>query len=491
MLVNDGMFLDQTHELYDQLVPTDNRLRRLNELSDFAFVFDELKENYCLDNGRHATSPVLLFKYLILKIIYKLSDEDVIERTRYDLSFKYFLGLHPLDIELIHPATLTKFRRKRLKDSELLNQLISESIQIAKKHKLIDSNRIIIDSTHTNARYNQISPREALIEESRELRKTVYSFNEAYHDQFPAKPGTGILEDHLNYCEKLIEIIQTDANLLAIPVVSEKVHYLKEMIEDNLEHLQTSYDTDAKTGHKTADTNFFGYKTHLAINDERLVTAVIVSSGEKNDGKYLQGLVEQSVENGVYVDEVVGDGAYSESENLKYAKENDIRLIAKLSKSVVNGNGHKGHNRNEFFYNKDADRYVCPQGHMAIRKTKANVTKKGITYPNISYFFNIEHCKICPQRQGCYKEGAQSKSFTLAIKKDEFKEHMKFMQETSYKTSAKERYKIEAINAHLKQNYGYRIASSKGLYGMHVQAATTVFVMNLERIIKLMDQRKA
>ena len=177
MLVNDGMFLDQTHELYDQLVPTDNRLRRLNELSDFAFVFDELKENYCLDNGRHATSPVLLFKYLILKIIYKLSDEDVIERTRYDLSFKYFLGLHPLDIELIHPATLTKFRRKRLKDSELLNQLISESIQIAKKHKLIDSNRIIIDSTHTNARYNQISPREALIEESRELRKTVYSLD--------------------------------------------------------------------------------------------------------------------------------------------------------------------------------------------------------------------------------------------------------------------------------------------------------------------------
>jgi len=491
MLVKDGMFLDETHELYCQLVPTTNRLRRLNELSDFDFVFEELKENYCLDNGRHATSPILLFKYLILKIIYKLSDEDVIERTCYDLSFKYFLGYHPLETDFIHPATLTKFRRKRLKNSELLQQLISESIQIAKRHKLIDSSRIIIDSTHTNARYNQMSPREALIEESKELRKTVYSFNEAYHDQFPAKPNNGILEDQLCYCEAIIDIILKDENLLAIPIVAEKVHYLKEMIDDNLEHLQTSYDPDAQTGHKTADTNFFGYKTHLAINDERLVTAVVVSSGEKNDGKYLQELIEQSIENGVEVEEVIGDGAYSESDNLNYAKANDIRLIAKLSQSVVNGNGHKGHNRNEFYYNKDADRYICPQGHMAIRKTKVNVKHKGTTYPNIGYFFDIERCKICPQRQGCYKEGAKSKSFTIAIKKDEFKEHIEFMQEASYKASAKERYKIEAVNAHLKQNYGYRIANSRGLVGMNVQAVTTVFVMNLERILKLMDQRKA
>ena len=32
-----------------------------------------------------------------------------------------------------------------------------------------------------------------------------------------------------------------------------------------MEHLETSKDEDAKTGHKTADTSFFGYKTHIAM----------------------------------------------------------------------------------------------------------------------------------------------------------------------------------------------------------------------------------
>lgn len=32
-----------------------------------------------------------------------------------------------------------------------------------------------------------------------------------------------------------------------------------------MEHLETSKDEDAKTGHKTADTSFWGYKTHIAM----------------------------------------------------------------------------------------------------------------------------------------------------------------------------------------------------------------------------------
>lgn len=54
------------------------------------------------------------------------------------------------------------------------------------------------------------------------------------------------------------------------PKVSEKLNLLEEIIVDNLEHLKTSTDEDAKIGHKTADTSFFGYKTHLAMTYELL-----------------------------------------------------------------------------------------------------------------------------------------------------------------------------------------------------------------------------
>ena len=81
--------------LYDLIVPQDNLLRKINELIDFSFIYEELLNKYCLSNGRNAQSPVRMFKYLLLKSIYTVSDVDVVERSRYDMSFKYFLEMTP------------------------------------------------------------------------------------------------------------------------------------------------------------------------------------------------------------------------------------------------------------------------------------------------------------------------------------------------------------------------------------------------------------
>lgn len=480
MLVNDGLFLDVNNELYDKLVPKSNKLRKLLDLSDFSFVQAELEKNYCLNNGRHATSPTVLFKCLILKVLFNLSDVDLVERLTYDLSFKFFLGYHPLETEFFNPATLSKFRRKRLVDSNLLNSLIGESIVIAKKHDVIKSNTIIVDATHTGARYNFKSPREVLIDASRELRKSIYQFDESYKEMLPKKINSGLLEDHINYCTELIRNIEKDEKLLNLPIISEKFNYLKELNEDNFETIKLSKDEDAKIGHKSADTNFFGYKTHIAINDERLVTAAIVTSGEKHDGKQLQELILQSKNNGVEVKTVIGDGAYSEKENLEYAKDNEIELVAKLSKCVTHGL----RKNSDFRYNKDSEMYVCPEGHQATKKVKSG--KKG---QNVElYMFDVEKCKICPSKKGCYKDGSKSKSYSIRIKEDIHIEQMDYMETEDFKEKAKSRYKIEALNGHIKNDYGYRTANSRGVFGMQVQAATTLFVSNLERILKLIDQ---
>lgn len=76
--------------IYDLVVPKDNMLRQINELVDFSFILEELRDKYCLDNGRNAVPPIRLFKYLLLKTIFDLSDVDVVERSKYDMSFKYF-----------------------------------------------------------------------------------------------------------------------------------------------------------------------------------------------------------------------------------------------------------------------------------------------------------------------------------------------------------------------------------------------------------------
>lgn len=77
--------------LYDLIVPKGNILREINELIDFSFIYDELLNKYCTNNGRTVESPVRMFKYLLLKTIYTVSDVDVVERSRFNMSFKFFL----------------------------------------------------------------------------------------------------------------------------------------------------------------------------------------------------------------------------------------------------------------------------------------------------------------------------------------------------------------------------------------------------------------
>jgi transposase len=109
----ETLILSPFMAIYDIVVPKENMLRQINELVDFSFILEELKTKYCLDNGRKAVPPVRMFKYLLLKSIFDLSDVDVVERSKYDVSFKYFLGMAPEDA-VIDPSLLTKFRKLRL-----------------------------------------------------------------------------------------------------------------------------------------------------------------------------------------------------------------------------------------------------------------------------------------------------------------------------------------------------------------------------------------
>jgi len=276
-------------DIYNLVVPRDNLLRKINELIDFSFVYEELLDKYCLDNGRNAVSPIRMFKYLLLKSIFDLSDVDIVERSKYDMSFKYFLDMAPEE-EVINPSSLTKFRKLRLKDVNLLDMLINKTVSIALEKGIIKSKSIIVDATHTKAKYNQKSPREILQEKSKNLRKVIYQIDASMKNKFPAKNTDDSLENEIEYCKELIQVIQKNEEIRHYPKVQERLNLLEEILQDDVEHLTLSCDTDAKVGHKTADSSFFGYKTHIAMTEERIITAAIITTGEKNDGKELETL---------------------------------------------------------------------------------------------------------------------------------------------------------------------------------------------------------
>ena len=226
------------------------------------------------------------------------------------MSFKYFLDMSP-ESEVINPSSLTKFRKLRLKDTDLLNLLIGKTVSIALDKGIIRSKSIIVDSTHTKSRSNPLSPVEVLKERAKLLRKAVYAIAEDYKDKLPKKNDDDNLENEITYCSYLTETIIENQVVASYPAVKEKIILLKETIEDTQDHYTLSKDKDARTGHKSEDTSFFGYKTHLAVTEERIITAAVVTSGEKADGPHLPQLIEQSRQNGMNADTVIGDGAYS------------------------------------------------------------------------------------------------------------------------------------------------------------------------------------
>ncbi len=126
-----------------------------------------------------------------------------------------------------------------------------------------------------------------------------------------------------------------------------------------------------------------------------------------------------------------------------------------------------------------------PCGALAIRKAVGG--KKNVeTNQVVTYYFDVEKCKTCPLKEGCYKEGAKTKTYSVSIKSELHKEQQEFQETDYYKEKASHRYKIEAKNNELKNVHGYGRAISYGITNMQMQGALAVFAVNLKRILKLM-----
>lgn len=426
------LVLSQHTGLYDILVPADHFLRRLHDDIDFSFIYRELVDKYSESMGRTAYDPVMMFKYLILKVISKLSDVDLVNEVRVNMAYKFFLDMAPEEMP-VDDSTLCKFRRTRLRDTNLTDLLLAKTFEMAEGKGILrrsDDNRIhiraIIDGTHT------VSAVEGLLGEAAEF-----------------------------------------------PRVKRVLNRFRELVDDITDHYSYSpVDPDARVGHKSADTEFFGYKTQIVMDAETdMVVGVRVTSGEVGDAlPGREALAEVLAKGDFKVDEVLGDAAYSGQPILELAREHSFELLAPPHPNL--GSGIDG--RDGFTFNKDADMFICPNGHLA-------VSKRSVTYKNDNgrkatfYTFDRAKCSVCPQREKCLK-GAKTKTFSVTQLTPEQRRLLEHSQTQDFRDRRRERYKIEAKNAHVKRGLGYGRAMFYGLDMMTVQCAVTMFVSNLKKI---------
>lgn len=486
--IQEKLILSEYSGIYDIIIKKDHWIRKLHDIIDYDFIYEELKDKYCLDNGAMAYNPIKLFKLLMLKGKYKLSDRDLIERGETDMAIKYFLDISPED-SMPHHTLLTKFRKLRLNDESILQKLLAKTVEKANELGIIKTKTIIVDSTHTRSVYNPKTPIEILTEESKSLRKTVYETNPNYKDKMPTKPTSRDLDDHIEYCKNLIELLRNDEALVFYNAITEKINYLEEIVNDDIENKISLSDEEARLGHKTADTSFFGYKTHIAMTPERIITAAVSSTGEKPDNTFTRELIEQSVENGYKVDTLIGDGAYSGKSDLEYGKDNNIKIVSKTNEFVYQGNPYTSRCKG-FTFNKDAGMYVCTAGHIAINKRRTGGKNNPDKAQQTTFFFDVNKCKVCPLKDGCYKDGSKTKTYTFRLPSKLHQDQVDFQNSEEFKLLYKERYKIEAKNSELKHSYGMTKTHTSGLFGMQLQSMVAIFTANLKRIITIEEEKQ-
>lgn len=480
---NDQMKLSLSpyYGLYEIVIPKEHLLRQVKENVDFSFVNPMLRKQYCEKFGRPAKEPEMMFKLMFLKKLYDFSSAQT------DMAYKYFLDLDPED-EMIDPSLLTKFRKTRITE-DILEEMLQETIRQAIDKGIIKSTAIIVDSTHTNAAIRPKTVTQVLRELSKQLRREIYREMPTLSEKFPEKPElTAELTEEIEYTQKLLERVETEIKQSDKPTLIGLYEHIKELVETNrIREIRSKNDEDARFGHKNIKSTFFGYKSHLAMTEERLITGIKVTHGGESDGKQLPILLEKSKETGIEVKEIIGDMAYVSDDNLGVCEENGVTLFARTNSAVAAAAAtplDEG-----FSFNKDAGLLQCPTGELAMRVEKRRA-KNGNTYSR--YVFSKKKCQKCPMCQQCHvgKSKAIERSYSITQPSEKNRLRLDFEESEFFRERLKVRHRIEEKNGEMKTAHGLDRADSTGFTAMRLQTYFTAFVVNVKRIVKLRETRK-
>lgn len=472
--------LSPYQELYDIIVPQENLLRKIKENIDFSFVNPMLKKQYCEHFGRPAKEPEMMFKLMFLKKLYDLSDERLVGSAQTDMAYKYFLDLAPED-KMIDPSLLTKFRKTRITE-DVLEEMLREIIRQAIEKGLIKSTAIIVDATHTNANTRPKTVTQVLRDLSKQLRREIYREMVELSEKFPEKPSEmAELTDEIEYTRQLLESVGTEILRSEKTSLIELYERIQELLDtDRIREIRSKVDEDARFGHKTPTKTFFGFKSHLAMTEERFIAGIEVTHGGEPDGKQLPILLEKSRNNGIAVKEVIGDMAYVSEDNLDICEGNDVTLFARTNSAVAAAAAtllEEG-----FSFNKDAGLMQCPAGELAMRVDK-RPAENGNTYLN--YFFSKVKCKKCPSYEQCRIGNSKSKCYNITQPSEKNRARLDFEDSEIFKERLRIRYHIEEKNGEMKVAHGLDRADSAGLFAMRLQTYFTAFTVNVKRIVKL------
>jgi transposase len=135
----------------DELVPADDRLRRLDELVDWRFVRVEAAPYYAADLGRPSIDPIVLVKLMLVGALEGIgSMRELLRVASMRVDIRRFLGYGFMERLPVH-QTISHAQTRRFVDAKLFERLFLRSVALCKQHGLIDGTHLSVDGFHVEA----------------------------------------------------------------------------------------------------------------------------------------------------------------------------------------------------------------------------------------------------------------------------------------------------------------------------------------------------
>lgn len=135
----------------DELVPEDDRYRKLDRLVDWSFVRELAASYYAEDVGRPSIDPIVLVKLMVAGALEGIgSTRELLRQASMRLDLRRFLG-YGLGERLPVHQTLSHAHTRRFVDAALFERLFVRSLELCKQHGLVEGTHLSIDGFHAEA----------------------------------------------------------------------------------------------------------------------------------------------------------------------------------------------------------------------------------------------------------------------------------------------------------------------------------------------------
>lgn len=404
----------------EDLVPENSLYRKIDKYIDFSFIYDEVKDLYCSDNGRPSIDPVVLFKLVFIEALDGLkSMRKTCEKIKVDAEYRWFLGI-PFGQETPHFSTFSQNYIRRFKGTDIFENIFTNIVEQAIKYNLVKGETFFTDSTHKKANANKNKFHE-------EIQQVVHERKEWLEKEINEerkKQGYKEFEFEEKIEEKKVKVSNTD---------SESGYYHRDNKEKGFMYLD----------HRTVDS-----KCNIIVDCH-------ITKGNVHDSiPFIDRAEYIKNKYGFNIKEWGLDSGYDTLDIKKYFEDNDIFGVIAYRRYQQ---GKTNVRKYEFKYNKEKDYYICPKTGIILPYT-GRIDRNGY-----KYYSDKTACSGCPMISECCK--IQGYRVIRRHVKEELNETSR---ERRLSERGKELYKmrkekVERSFADSKQNHGFRYAMYKGL----------------------------